>query len=225
MRPSGPGSSTVSRDRCVLDLFVCCYTIYALTIMLLTGILPLEMAKNPLPPNLSRVEFYRGAADFMEANQPEFDRGTLETIFGLISAYDAFSTHFTRRFQRYGLSLAGFNMLMCLNQPVYRETGCRLSQLGEILLVSKANVTGVLDSLAKRGLAERMDSADDRRVKLARTTPAGEEILRAILPSHFRETKRVMGGLSKQEKQALRDLLLKLRQSVLDAGEAQDEEA
>lgn len=193
--------------------------------MPLTVILPVEMANNPLAPNLSRVDFYRGTAAFMEANQPEFDRSTFEALFALISAFDAFTTHFGRRFQRAGLSLAGFNMLMCLNQPIYRETGCRLSQLGEILLVSKANVTGVLDSLVKRGLAARVDSGDDRRVKLAKTTPAGESLIAAMLPSHFRETKRVMKQLKKQEKQDLRDLLFKLRRSVLEAGEDPHDEA
>lgn len=175
--------------------------------------------KMPLPPDLSRVDFYRVAADFMETNQPEFDRCTVELIFGLFAAYDTFTAHFARRFHRFGLSLAGFNMLMSLNQPIYRETGCRLSQLGEILLVSKANVTGVLDSLVKRGLAERIDSTEDRRVKLARTTPAGEALLTAMIPSHFRETKRVMKGLKQQEKQELRELLFKLRRSVTEAGE------
>lgn len=183
------------------------------------------MANNPLAPNLSRVDFYRGAAAFMEANQPEFDRSTFEAFFSLVSAYDAITSHFSRRFQRAGLSLAGFNMLMCLNQPIYRETGCRLSQLGEILLVSKANVTGVLDSLVKRGFAERVDSGGDRRVKLAKTTPAGADLIAAMLPSHFRETKRVMKRIKKQEKQDLRDLLIKLRRSVLEAGEDPHDEA
>ncbi|MCC7340412.1 MAG: MarR family transcriptional regulator [Bryobacterales bacterium] len=187
--------------------------------MALTVILQVEMAKNAMAPNLSRVEFYRGAADFMDANQPEFDRVTFEAIFALISGYDAFTSHIARRLQRAGLSPAGFNILIILNQPIYREEGCRLSQLGKILLVSKANVTGVLDSLVKRGLAERIDSPLDRRVKLAKSTPAGAILVAAMLPSHFREIKRISNDLTANEKRHLRDLLLKLRQSVLEAGE------
>ncbi|MCC6262195.1 MAG: MarR family transcriptional regulator [Bryobacterales bacterium] len=185
----------------------------------MTVMLLVEMAKHALAQNLSRTEFYRVAADFMDANQPEFDRKTFEAIFALISGYDAFAAHITRRLLRSGLSLAGFNILMILNQPIYHEEGCRLSQLGKILLVSKANVTGVLDSLVKRGLAERVDSPNDRRVKFAKSTPAGEALVGAMLPSHFHEIKRISKGLSGSEKQHLRDLLLKLRQSVLEAGE------
>ncbi len=183
------------------------------------------MTQTPQAPDLSRAEFYREAAVFMKANQSEFDADTVEAIFSLVFAYDAFSTHFTRRLQRFGLSFPGFNMLMILNQPIYREKGCRLSQLGELLLVSKANVTGVLDSLVKRGLAKRVDSVRDRRVKLAKTTPSGEALIASMLPSHFRETKRVLKHLKRQDKRDLRDLLGKLRQSVLDAGEDPHDEA
>jgi DNA-binding MarR family transcriptional regulator len=83
----------------------------------------------------------------------------------------------------------------------------------------------VLDSLVKRGLAKRVDSARDRRVKLAKTTPSGEALIASMLPSHFRETKRVLKRLKRQDKRDLRDLLGKLRQSVLDAGEDPHDEA
>lgn len=160
----------------------------------------------------------------MNADQPDFDADTFETISSLIFAYDAFSLRINRRLQRFGLSLAAFNMLMILNQPVYRETGCRLSQLGKLLLVSKANVTGVMDSLVKRGLAERVDAERDRRVRLARTTRAGEALMAAALPGHFRATRRLLKGLKRADMRSLRDLLSQFRRSVEDAGEDPDDE-
>ncbi len=173
---------------------------------------------------LSRAEFYREAAGFMYANQPDFDADTFETMFSLVSAYDAFASRINRRLHRFNLSLAAFNMLMILNQPVYRETGCRLSQLGRLLLVSKANITGVMDSLVKRGLAERVDATQDRRVKLAKTTPAGEALFAVMLPGHFQTTRRLLKGLKRAEKRSLRDLLIQFRQSVESAGEEPDDE-
>lgn len=178
-----------------------------------------------IPVSLTRAEFYPLAAAFMKESQPEFSQDAVEVFFSLVFAYDAITTHFARRFQRYDLTFPGFNMLMILHHPVYRETGCPLSQLGELLLVSKANVTGVMDSLEKRGLAERADAPHDRRVKLAKITEQGKDLLAAMLPGHFRETKRVSSPMTQQEKNQLRDLLRKLRQSVVNAGEAPDDEA
>jgi MarR family 2-MHQ and catechol resistance regulon transcriptional repressor len=183
------------------------------------------IAAPAIPASLTRAEFYPLAAAYMKQSQPEFSQDAVEVFFNLVFAYDAITAHFSRRFQRYDLTFPSFNMLMILNHPVYRDTGCPLSQLGELLLVSKANITGVMDSLEKRGLAERVDAGYDRRVKLAKITAQGKDLLNDMLPGHFRETKRVTKAMSKQEKHQLRDLLRKLRQSVVNAGEAPDEEA
>lgn len=191
----------------------------------MNGYAELSMTEAPaIPATLTRGQFYPLAAAFMKESQPEFAQDTVEVFFSLVFAYDAITTHFAKRFQRYDLTLPSFNMLMILNHPVYRQTGCPLSQLGELLLVSKANVTGVMDSLEKRGLAERLDAAQDRRVKLARITEQGKALLNAMLPGHFRETKRVTQSMTKEEKNLLRDLLQKLRHSVVSAGEAPDDE-
>lgn len=160
----------------------------------------------------------------MHESQPDFDPDTFEAMFSLVSAYDAFALRMNRRLQHFNLSLAAFNVLMILNQPIYREAGCRLSQLGKLLLVSKANITGVMDSLVKRGLAERVDAPRDRRVKLAKTTPEGEALFAVMLPGHFRTTRRLFNGLKRAEKRNLRDLLVRLRRSVEGAGEDPDGE-
>jgi MarR family 2-MHQ and catechol resistance regulon transcriptional repressor len=179
---------------------------------------------SPAPALLSRAEFYRKNAAYLQSQQPDFELETAEMFFSLVFAYDTFTGHFARRMQRFGLTLPTFNLLMILNHPIYRETGCPLSHLGELLLVSKANITGVMDSLQRRGLAERVDASYDRRVKLAQITETGCELLERVIPGHLREAKRIFAGIDPQEKKQIRDLLRKMRQVVLDAGEEPDDE-
>jgi DNA-binding MarR family transcriptional regulator len=53
-----------------------------------------------------------------------------------------------------------------------------MSRLAETLDVSDASATGIVDRMEKRGLVERGDDPNDRRVVLVRLTPEGAGIFR-----------------------------------------------
>ena len=171
------------------------------------------------PPPLTRAQFYEQALPFVASRYPDYEIETGQMFFNLVFAYEAITNRMGRRMAQFGLTFPSFNVLMILNSHIYRESGCPMSQIGELLLVSKANITGVVDSLERRELVERVDADYDRRVKLARSTAEGTALLRGILPGHFREVKRITRGLTKQERMQLRDLLSKLQRTVLSAGE------
>ena len=61
-------------------------------------------------------------------------------------------------------------------------------------------------------------------MKLAQITDNGRDLLARVIPGHFREAKRVCSGIDPQEKRQIRDLLRKVRQVVLDAGEEPHDE-
>ena len=100
----------------------------------------------------------------------EFHWPSVELVVNLFYTYDVLYMRLAREAEREGLSTAAFNVLMILSRR--GEEGCPMSELGELLLVSRANVTGLVDCLERRGLVERVASAEDRRVKLARICPA-----------------------------------------------------
>lgn len=106
---------------------------------------------------------------------------------------------------------------MILNSATYRETGCPMSQLGELLLVSKANITGLMDNLERKSLVKRADAGYDRRVKLARITPKAVALLRRVVPDHFQEVNRVAGALPVQDRGRLAGMLGKLNRSMTAA--------
>ena len=56
------------------------------------------------------------------------------------------------------------------------------SDLGTQLAQSPANMTRISDALVQRGLVTRSDDVNDRRRVMLGITPAGEQLMREILP-------------------------------------------
>jgi DNA-binding MarR family transcriptional regulator len=101
-----------------------------------------------------------------------------------------------------GLRPAAFGTLRVLDQPR------TMSEVAEFLRCDNSNVTGIVDSLEEKGLATRVPSAGDRRVKLIELTAEGRRV-------HARLTRAIEAPpawvevLSEEDQRALRDLLLR----------------
>lgn len=63
-----------------------------------------------------------------------------------------------------------------------RETGLRQFQLGERVLLSKPNLSRLIDRLEQKGLVRRHACSEDGRGNLIRITAAGERMLEAMWP-------------------------------------------
>lgn len=92
-----------------------------------------------------------------------------------------------------------------------------MHRLGDLLVVSRANVTGLVDSLERKGLVERKENAQDRRSKLVWITPAGDKKLTGILPDHFLTLRRIIEVLEPKDRKRLWRLLGELRASFQEA--------
>ena len=92
--------------------------------------------------------------------------------------------------------------------------GLPLSQLGKSLLVTKANVTGMVDRLERDGYVSREAHPSDRRVTRARLTAKGRQFLDRIAPLECAWTERAFGAFRRSEKEDLVRLLEKHMRSV-----------
>jgi DNA-binding MarR family transcriptional regulator len=99
-----------------------------------------------------------------------------------------------------GLSPSTFAALHALEQP--RTMGELASQLH----CDNSNVTGIVDGLEARGLAERGPSPKDRRVKLVAITAEGRRV-RARLVKSVEKPPAWLANLSPADQRTLRDLL------------------
>ncbi|MCX4909043.1 MarR family winged helix-turn-helix transcriptional regulator [Streptomyces sp. NBC_00878] len=84
-----------------------------------------------------------------------------------------------------------------------------MRRLAQQLKCEPSNVTGIVDRLEARGLAERRPDPADRRVKLAAATEEGLRIARSLRES-LRFAREPLAGLSREERVVLRGLLLRM---------------
>ena len=109
---------------------------------------------------------------------------------------------------RHGTSVGRFTVLMLLNREP--EVGVSPSQLADRAGVTRATMTGLLDSLERDGFITREHDTDDRRAMTVRLAPASQDFFDNMLPDHFRRIEAVMDNLSENEKENLIRLLAKV---------------
>ncbi len=80
-----------------------------------------------------------------------------------------------------------------------------MSGLAGALMCDASNVTGIVDRLEDRGLVERRNAPQDRRVKMLAVTPAGARV-RGEIASRLSPPPGLT-ALSAADQRALRDLL------------------
>ncbi|MFF0778972.1 MULTISPECIES: MarR family transcriptional regulator [unclassified Streptomyces] len=84
-----------------------------------------------------------------------------------------------------------------------------MRKLAQRLKCEPSNVTGIVDRLESRGLAERRPDPADRRVKLAAATDEGRRVARDLREG-LRFAREPLAGLSAEERRSLRDLLRRM---------------
>jgi MarR family transcriptional regulator, organic hydroperoxide resistance regulator len=81
-----------------------------------------------------------------------------------------------------------------------------MSDLAGALHCDASNVTGLVDRLEARGLAERRGADGDRRVKMIALTDEGAQVREALM-TRMSEPPPALAGLSAADQRALRDIL------------------
>ncbi|MGA8029810.1 MAG: MarR family transcriptional regulator [Bryobacteraceae bacterium] len=159
-----------------------------------------------------REEYYHQRVREAGPKYPGFDLLSVQTALDLLYTYDIFHQLTSRYMAEYGLSKSTLNILMLLRHGPSR--GMQLHDFGELLLVSKANITGLIDHLEEKGCVTRVVDAEDRRARYARITKKGEALLDEFIPIHYRTLKNLLQDLTASEKEKLLWLMKKMRSSL-----------
>lgn len=86
------------------------------------------------------------------------------------------------------------------------------AELADAAGVTRATMTGLIDTLERDGYVVREPDTSDRRMLSVRLTAKGEQFLHEFLPGHFRIVASVMSTLSEKERKTLVSLLVKIQQ-------------
>jgi DNA-binding MarR family transcriptional regulator len=107
-----------------------------------------------------------------------------------------------------GLSSGALDVLIRLSTAT--GVGISIGDLAQSAGVSSRNVTGLVDTLERDGLAERVPDKRDRRSVLASITPAGQAWLEAFRGPTQAAMAAVFHGFTPAEMTQLRHLCLRL---------------
>lgn len=110
-------------------------------------------------------------------------------------AYGAVARHVEADVARHGLTGAEFGVL----EALYHKGVLRLGEIQQKLLVTSGGITYLVDRLVAKGLVERRDCPEDRRVRYAALTSEGESLIRRIFPAHRQAVVRALAGLGAAE--------------------------
>ena len=137
---------------------------------------------------------------------------TAETFLQFIYTVESMSSHLSHQTRQKGLTRAGLNVLTILRSS--EGKGCQHNEISRLLLVSRANITGVVNSLIQQGLVERVYDEKDRRVCIARITKKGEALLDSFLPDYHAVIESIFSRLSVEDKKMFNHLMEKLRNAI-----------
>jgi DNA-binding MarR family transcriptional regulator len=108
-----------------------------------------------------------------------------------------------KRLQPLGLTVAQFDALANL----YVHDGISQQELAHSLLVTKGNVTGLVNRLSEAGLVERRNDPSDRRTNKLVLTRSGKRLAAKALEVQRGLVQEMLGELPMAERESLRSLL------------------
>ena len=110
-----------------------------------------------------------------------------------------------------GLPLVWYDVLAQLD---HKGGQLRLSGLADSVLLSRSNITRLVDRMDNAGLVKREPCPEDRRGMYAVITPEGREALRRAWPGHWRGiVEHFIQHLSHEDVKALHTVLSKVVQA------------
>ncbi|MFI5337909.1 MAG: MarR family winged helix-turn-helix transcriptional regulator [Opitutales bacterium] len=169
-------------------------------------------------PNLLIKELPRYEC-LLEASQrfPSLDPSACEVFLHLLRAGDEAFLHMEQNLTHHGISHGRFGVLM---QLWGAGNGCTdLSELTPAALadrtgVTRATMTGLIDTLERDGFVKRTVDTHDRRMQRVGLTANARDFMVKMLPGHFQRMAALMAPLNGDERTTLVTLLTKILQHI-----------
>ncbi len=152
----------------------------------------------------------RVAPDF-DQRYPDASGRATEAAMNLVLTADQIVKHISDLLRPFELSPAGGLVLSTLADS---DLPLSPNKIAERLIISRASVTGLLDSLERRGYVQRTPHGSDRRMLVIELTDAGRKVARDFRPIVHRHEKGWLGALSEKEQRQLIDLLHRIQASL-----------
>jgi DNA-binding MarR family transcriptional regulator len=147
---------------------------------------------------------------------PQLDTSAIQTCIAMLHLAHELTGAYDTHLSRHGLSMGRFVVLIRLFSSEDAEGGRGLTpaELAESSCVSRATMTGLLDTLEKDDLISRQDHPEDRRMYTVKLTAKARKLLDGMLPDHYRRISALMAPLSEAERATLQELMSKVSSGI-----------
>jgi MarR family 2-MHQ and catechol resistance regulon transcriptional repressor len=124
----------------------------------------------------------------------------------LMKAMRALTRYAAAGIEETGLGLSDFGVLEIL----LHKGPLPVNTIGPIIDLTPGSISIVVDRLVAKGLVSRVESAEDRRVRIVALTPRGKDLIVSAFRKHSGQMRKVFTELSPDELRGLEVALKKI---------------
>ena len=117
----------------------------------------------------------------------------------MMKAMRALTRYAAAGIEETGLGLSDFGVL----EVLLHKGPLPVNTIGPIVDLTPGSISIAVDRLVAKGLVSRVESADDRRVRIVALTPLGKDLIVKAFRKHAGQMKRVFSELNAEELRAL----------------------
>ncbi len=167
-----------------------------------------QEANNQVPNHMP----VRIASNF-ESLYPNSSAAATECAMNLVFTAELLTSRIAKLVQTFDLTPASGLVLSILADS---EAPLPPHEIAARLIITRATVTGLVDSLERRGYVQRQPHPSDRRMTLVAITEKGRQVADAFRPIVHQHQKKWFQNLSEQEQQQFLDSLHRLQAALAD---------
>jgi MarR family 2-MHQ and catechol resistance regulon transcriptional repressor len=134
------------------------------------------------------------------------NQGTDHVWRVMMKAMRALTRYATADIEETGLGLSDFGVLELL----LHKGPLPVNTIGPMVDLTPGSISIAVDRLVAKGLVSRVESAEDRRVRIVALTPHGKDLIVSTFRKHSGQMRRVFSELSSEELRGLEVMLKKV---------------
>ena len=131
---------------------------------------------------------------------------TIHVWLVLMKAFHAMAKYAAAGIEHTGLGNSDFRVLEVLQH----KGPLPVNTIGPKVNLNPGSISVAVDRLYSKGLVSRVESADDRRVRIVALTAAGRKLIESVFQKHVDDMAKVFTELSAEELRQLESSLKKV---------------
>jgi MarR family 2-MHQ and catechol resistance regulon transcriptional repressor len=124
----------------------------------------------------------------------------------MMKAMRALTRYAAAGIEETGLGLSDFGVL----EALLHKGSLPVNTIGPIVDLTPGSISIAVERLVEKGLVSRVESTEDRRVRIVTLTPRGKDLIAAAFRKHSGQMKIVFSELSPEELRGLEAALKKV---------------